>query len=97
MPERLSFEQIESVKNLSRRFEKSWRIATGPEKYSPEEKSKAIGFLVGGRKEIAISMLQASDLEMIILLNSIYLGLFHRKIIIPLEFKLEPPNTNRKP
>ena len=95
MHERLTSEQTKIVKNLSRHFEKSWRIITYPGRYSFEEANKTMNFFEKEGEEIVEFVDQKSpDSEMINLLNSVFLGLFHRNITIPLEFGSKPPNIN---
>ena len=98
MHERLTSKQTKIVKNLSRHFEKSWRIITYPERYSFEEANKTMDFFEKEGREIVEfiveSVDQSLDFEMLNLLNSVFLGLFHRNITIPLEFGSKPPSIN---
>jgi predicted site-specific integrase-resolvase len=95
MHERFTPGQIKIAKGLSRRFEKSWRVITYPERYSFEEANKTMDFFEKEGREIVEFVDQKSpDSEMINLLNSVFLGLFHRNITIPLEFKPRSPNVN---
>ena len=95
MHERLTPGQIKIAKNLSRRFEKSWRVITYPGRYSLKEAMETMDFFEKEGKDIVEFVDQKSpDSEMINLLNSVFLGLFHRNITIPLEVGSKPPNIN---
>ena len=94
MHERLTSGQIENAINLSRRFEKSWRVITYPGRYSLKEAIRTMDFFKKEGRRIVESVDQSLDSEILDLLNSVFLGFFHRNIAIPLEFKSKPPNTN---
>lgn len=98
MHERLTSEQTKIVKNLSRHFEKSWKVITYPERYSLKEAIETMDFFEKEGREIVEfiveSVDQSLDFEMLNLLNSVFLGLFHRNITIPLESGSKPSNAN---
>ena len=92
MHERFTPGQIKIAKGLSRRFEKSWRVITYPGRYSLKEAFETMNFFEKEGKEIVGSVDQSLDSEILNLLDSVFLGLFHRNITIPLEFGLKPLN-----
>jgi predicted oxidoreductase len=94
MHERFTPGQIKIAKGLSRRFEKSWRVITYPGRYSLKETFETMNFFEKEGKEIVESVDQSLDSEILNLLDSVFLGLFHRNITIPLEFKPRSPNVN---
>lgn len=94
MRERFSPKQIKIAESFSRRFEKSWRVVTYPGRYSQTEAEKSMNFFEKEGKKLAQSLHPDSDPEVARLLNSVFLGLFHRNISIPLEFSPKPPNIN---
>ncbi len=94
MHERFTPGQIKIAKNLSKRFEKSWRIITYPERYSLEEANETMNFFEKEGREIVESVDQSLDPEMLNLLNSVFLGFFHRNITISPESGSKPPNIN---
>jgi hypothetical protein len=94
MHERFTPGQIKIAKGLSRRFEKSWRVITYPGRYSLKEVFETMNFFEKEGKEIVESVDQSLDSEILNLLDSVFLGLFHRNITIPLEFKPRSPNVN---
>ena len=94
MHERFTPGQIKIAKNLSRRFEKSWRVITYPGRYSSEEVNETMDFFEKEGERLVESVDQSLDPEMLNLLNSVFLGFFHRNITIPLEFGPKPLNIN---
>ena len=94
MHERLTSGQIENAIDLSKRFEKSWRVITYPEKYGLEDASESMDFFEKEGKMIMESVDQSLDSEILDLLNSVFLGFFHHNITIPLEFESKPSNVN---
>lgn len=94
MHERLTLGQIKIAKNLSRRFEKSWRVITYPGRYSLEEAFETMSLFEKEGKEIMESIDPSLDFEILNSLNLVFLGLFHRNITIPLESGSKPPNIN---
>ena len=94
MHERLTPGQIENARNLSKRFEKSWRTLSHPRRHGWEEADESRDFFEKEGRMIAESVDQSLDTEILDLLNSVFLGVFHHNITIPLEFKSKPPNTN---
>lgn len=89
MHERFTPGQLEIAGKLSRRFEKSWRVITYPGRYSPKEAEETMDFFEKEGKKLAQSVHPNLDSEIVSLLNSVFLGLFHRNITIPLRVRVE--------
>lgn len=94
MHERITSGQIENAKNLSKRFEKSWRTLSHPRRYGWEEMGESMDFFEKEGKMIMESVDKSLDSEILDLLNSVFLGVFHHNITIPLEFESRPSSTN---
>ncbi len=94
MHERLTSGQIENAINLSKCFEKSWRVLAHPRKYGWEETGESIDFFEKEGNMIKESVDETLDSEILDLLNSVFLGVFHHNITIPLEFESKPSSTN---